>query len=108
MEDSIVCELLLSWQQPYHLAPVLSTAVGVYEEDFASVRFSWATVCLWGALSHVRGQIHFHVSVYTMYVVVHLRGHHGTCKHELYICDRVWEKGTFRAKIEFLISGTRG
>ena len=24
------------------------------------------------------------------------------------ICDRVWEKGTFRAKIEFLISGTRG
>ena len=24
------------------------------------------------------------------------------------ICDRVWEKGTFRAKNEFLISGTRG
>ena len=24
------------------------------------------------------------------------------------ICDRVWEKGTFRAKIEFLISGIRG
>ena len=24
------------------------------------------------------------------------------------ICDRAWEKGTFHAKIEFLISGTRG
>ena len=24
------------------------------------------------------------------------------------ICDRVWEKGTFRAKIEFLFSGTAG
>ena len=31
-----------------------------------------------------------------------------TASQDARICDRVWEKGTFRAKIEFLISGTRG
>ena len=45
-------------------------------------------------------------SVTSYFMIIFTYGHE--CQLNAIICDHVWEKGTFRAKIEFLISGTRG